>query len=1565
MDTNLKPRMRSYLIYPVQVMLFVCMTVIALAQPVANFSISPTSKLADCPPHPVQFVNQSSGATSYLWEFSVSGPNTSTLKDPQWVFYNPGQYTVKLTAYNGSQSNTMTKTYYITVYDTPQVNFTSANAIGCAPHTVNFTQQVIPGGTSATYYWVFTGGTPTSSTSPNPSVQYPAGQYTVTLKATNNHNCVSSKTLLNFVSVKPKPTVNFSGAPLTFCGTEGDVTFNPQPTGGSLPYTYLWRFYGNGVPTSNVPSPTYKYFNTPQTSYGVKLIVTDANNCKDSLLKPGYVNFIKTVAGFNSPASACVGVPVTFTNTTTPCVSTSWWDFDYPNGATSTAQSPTYTYATAGTKTIKMASSCGPCPDTITKTITIHPKPEVDFTIDPDSPCPAPIAIQFIPNASYSSYHWQFGSLPAVGMGTSTSASPIRNYTANGFDTVLLTVNDANGCTNTKLKAPAVKIFDLNVEIVPDTTYGCVPLTVHFGSKVYTIRRPSDNFIFPPHIYDYPWGVKEYYWKFGDGTDSYTKDPVKTYTDTGVFKVVLRVTTNNNCVEFDTFEIEVGLKPDASFISPDTVCFKETMIYINTADSPYIDEEIWYFHFLAQKEKISYKPWIKNVPYQYVHPLVPGPYCIGLINRHNGCPSDTFVRCIFVDSPKAYFEYKAFCHKDSLLHLQLINQSVGPTSWRWDFGDGNFSTTAWDTLYKYASPGNYVITLSTYNSRSGCRDTFRKTVAIVKPEIDFVANDTTICKNQWVHFTASVSGSTIDPLTSYFSWNIDGVFSTVLGNTFDSSFSDTGYHKITLSMSDEHGCPHTKVKDKYILVSKPYVNFAAQPSPNCVADTIFYRDNSKVPAGAMIANRAWTFNGSTSPSVSLPRQDTFAYYPTKGKYKTKLVVTDNVGCKDSLEKDVDILKPVAAFNINDTGCLGGPMTFFNNSQQYKFSYWYFGDGDTSILDQPDHEYKALGSYDVKLIVVDSVGCADTVFKPKKVNITKPFVSFTVMDSVGVCLPFIPTFTNNTTGPNLGNFTWEWDLGNGLSGAKNPATAYTDPGVYNIKLIATTPWGCKDSAKAVVRVYGYAGSIDYSPKLGCVPLEVDFTPVDLYNIPKIIWDFNDGNVLVTTNLSPVKHTYYTSGAYLPKIVLEDMNGCKSTSPGKDTIKVDEAWADFGLWPSCEYRDVHFYDSSKSLFSQITAWSWFFDTSGTSLLKDPIHKYGPPGEYPVKLIVRNANGCLDTLERNITIHGLPDIDAGADTVICLNDSAILYPTGGVSYVWTPASYLSCTNCTNPKAGPTKRFLYTVEGTDIWGCKNKDTVEVDIKTKVTAITGEGGEICNKESMILTVEGADTYKWVPADGLSSDTSATPVAAPGVTTNYLVISYEGSCIPDSDVVKVIVHPLPTIEARGAKTIIAGNTADLQAQGNLISRFLWSPSESLNCTNCSAPTAKPTQTTTYKVIGFTDKGCADSATVTITVLCDKSQVFMPNTFTPNGDGQNDVFYPRGAGLGRVESLRIYNRWGEVVYEARNFMMNDAGAGWDGTFKGKVLPPDVYVYTLFVRCDNDEIMQIKGDVSIVR
>ena len=191
-------------------------------------------------------------------------------------------------------------------------------------------------------------------------------------------------------------------------------------------------------------------------------------------------------------------------------------------------------------------------------------------------------------------------------------------------------------------------------------------------------------------------------------------------------------------------------------------------------------------------------------------------------------------------------------------------------------------------------------------------------------------------------------------------------------------------------------------------------------------------------------------------------------------------------------------------------------------------------------------------------------------------------------------------------------------------------------------------------------------------------------------------------------------------------------------------------------------------------------------------------------------------------------------------------------------------------------------------------------------------------------------------------------------------------CFRDSAFVPIRVFPYPTVDAGADKTINVGQTTDLDpVLSTDVINTQWTPTSGIFRNRLPGITVKPPQTTEYTVEVSNAGGCRARDKVTVYVLCNNANVFIPNTFSPNGNGANDVFYPRGTGVFSIKTFRIFNRWGEVVFEKANFNANDASSGWDGTFKGAKLNPDVFVYTIDIICENNTILSYKGNIALIR
>ncbi|MEI9955521.1 MAG: gliding motility-associated C-terminal domain-containing protein [Ferruginibacter sp.] len=142
-------------------------------------------------------------------------------------------------------------------------------------------------------------------------------------------------------------------------------------------------------------------------------------------------------------------------------------------------------------------------------------------------------------------------------------------------------------------------------------------------------------------------------------------------------------------------------------------------------------------------------------------------------------------------------------------------------------------------------------------------------------------------------------------------------------------------------------------------------------------------------------------------------------------------------------------------------------------------------------------------------------------------------------------------------------------------------------------------------------------------------------------------------------------------------------------------------------------------------------------------------------------------------------------------------------------------------------------------------------------------------------------------------------------------------CFKDTGYVTIKVYPVPTVEAGNDKTINVGQSVDLMPTVSAdVSSVIWTPTQSIVRNNYPGVTVQPRETTEYTVEARNAGGCKTRDRVTVFVICNGANVFVPNTFSPNGDGVNDIFYPRGTGLFSIKTLRVFNRWGEIVFGKR-------------------------------------------------
>jgi gliding motility-associated-like protein len=301
-------------------------------------------------------------------------------------------------------------------------------------------------------------------------------------------------------------------------------------------------------------------------------------------------------------------------------------------------------------------------------------------------------------------------------------------------------------------------------------------------------------------------------------------------------------------------------------------------------------------------------------------------------------------------------------------------------------------------------------------------------------------------------------------------------------------------------------------------------------------------------------------------------------------------------------------------------------------------------------------------------------------------------------------------------------------------------------------------------------------------------------------------------------------------------------------------------------------------------------------------------------------------------------------------------------GITYQWSPSTGLSCTDCPNPVATSDSSRTYSVKITSRNGCSAMDSIRVNVLPISLSLQNEniclGDSIQLFSNLIPDTLSTVTFQWSPPTNLSCTTCPNPFAKPDSTTKYYVIAQtpSGCIIKDSATVKVRTADTISISVAPSAVVEEGDSVQLTASGGF--NYTWIPPLGLSCTNCPNPIAKPDTTTTYYVTS-SEGNCkgADSVKITIIPICE--EIALPSAFTPNGDGHNDIFKLLYKGDAQLKYFRIYNRWGQEVFNS-----NDLNIGWDGTYNGKQEPVGTYVWVLDAICHNREVFE-KGNVTLIR
>jgi gliding motility-associated-like protein len=1527
-----------------------------------------------CSPLVVNFTNRTTGASSnavYTWDFGNG--NSSALTNGGAVYTEEQTYTVNLTVRDGA--NQSTKTQQVTVYKPPVVDFTVAPAKVCLGTPVTFTSNSSPGsGSIAGYTWDFGDGSTVQGYNSSQSYTYSVQQVaSVSLTATNNYGCHTTLSKANIVTIIAALTASFTADKRVLCLVSDAVQFTNNSTGpGTL--DYVWDFADGNTSTQQNPNHIFN----KKGNYSVSLKVHSSEGCTVTSTQTNPLNVANYSTSFDVPSPICLGSYVTFNSQSSPTPDNSVWSVDgtpqYNYG------SLYYTFYTIGTHTITLNNTFGTCPQSATKQISVKDLPHPGaFTADVAGKCGSPVAVNFKDATPGDvKWEWDFNYYYYNQQVQSTSQSPSFTYTADGNYEVWLRVTNADGCTNTISQYVQITRPTAYITAGPGTLSSCTTLLTNtfttVSSEPLTVTK----------------------WNFGDGGASTDASPTHTFKNTGTYTVTLNYTTVNGCTGTAIFtQYSIPATPDVS-------------VYINSGNPATCTTPATITFGTSSGSPLATTSWTLGDGSVSTNPLPTHTYTalgtyVAILNyiTQSGCKGTAYSPPIIID-PRIKLDFSMtpnpVCGNSTVSFISSTN-SPDVNTYNWDFGDGGSSYYGVaNATHAYSAAGSYTVKLYVQN-KGGCDTSITRTITVKNPfpQITGHVNTCDSTRGKVTFTQASVQATTIV-------WNFgDGSTATTPGGqtTISHVYTKTGTYSVYLTATNSQCSLVASDPNPVYVLLKQTPLLTGSPSAVCsntpVAIQISRLDENPYQtndvyygyyyAGYYFQSTQYrdgtAFQGSRSDNGYNYRWTT-TYNATLSNFQTgekdiRFILTSYVfGCQDTTNyMPLAIKGATGAFAIvADKLCYQSPVLFQDNSSSTPDNpilsrQWNFGDGQTITKNKGgavSHTYASPGSYTVSMQITDGAGCSGNV-PAQYVSVNGPMAAFSA-SGTDVHLNTTVYFYNNTNDYGNSNTTYSWDFGDGSTSTDvYPSHTYTVPGTYTVTMTASNPsLPCQSTATPVViivRNFNSHFSFNSSYVAGsCPPLLVSFTNTS-YNYIRVSWDFGDG--FTADNVNYPSHVYAKPGKYIVTLNVYAYNGIQ----GKyiDSIIINDPVVTLPPAPAETCIGNTVVLSSK--VQNASSYSWDFGDGSivASANGTAQHQYLTPGSYKATLLMQNDAGCVKdtTLQGDVKIRPNPVATiVPTDPIICLNNSVSLQAGGGSVYEWSPATGLSDNTISNPVASPKTTTDYILTVKDDIGCQNTAPLTIKVVQPGNLQVSPDATVCAGESVQLTATGETLYQWIDnTEGLSNTGIPNPVALTPTTSTYTVKGSDAwSCFVDEASVTVTVRPLPTVNAGPDVLVQAGYDATLNATGSDdVTVWKWVPERYLSCYNCASPLCTPLASTSYTVTVKNEYGCKASDTIVVAVDCKESRVRVPNAFTPNNDGVNDVFVVKGISI--IKHMVIYNRWGEKVYERNNFIAGDRPSCWDGTFKGQKCPSGSYVYFIEMECPSGGQFSRRGSFILIR
>jgi len=568
-----------------------------------------------------------------------------------------------------------------------------------------------------------------------------------------------------------------------------------------------------------------------------------------------------------------------------------------------------------------------------------------------------------------------------------------------------------------------------------------------------------------------------------------------------------------------------------------------------------------------------------------------------------------------------------------------------------------------------------------------------------------------------------------------------------------------------------------------------------------------------------------------------------------------------------------------------------------------------------------------------------------------------------------CDNFTFTFENESGSSSVSSYLWDFGVTSSTkdtSTQPTPVFTYPDTGLYQLKLKVSTAGGCVDSATAPVKVYpGFTPGFTVTGSCYQSPfIFKDNTFVKYGTVSSWSWDFGDQTTTAdTSSKSNPTYQYASPGTATVLLTVSSTKGCTDTVT--KTISINgkpDIYLPFTDTLICSIDSLPLVVQSSSATSY--SWTPAYNIINPNAANPVVY----PKDTTVYTVTVQDKGCIDSATIKVNVLDFITVTLPADTTICKTDSFRLHPTTyGLSYQWSPATGLSSTSIKYPMAAPTDNITYTITA-NLGKCQASTSQNIKVVAYPKADAGADTTICFAGTANLNGSMVGSaFTWSPAGSLTDGSTLQPTASPAGTTAYIltVMDTLGCPKPFRDTVVVTVLPRITLFAGNDTAVVVGQPLQLNAVTTDTSRltYNWAPADWLSNTAVNNPMAlisSSVDSITYTVTATNAIGCYAADNLKVIVYKTLPDIFMPNAFTPNADGRNDVIRPVLVGITSLDYFKVFNRWGQMV-----FATTQNNKGWDGSIGGIIQDPGTFVYVVQGKDYTGKTIFKKGSFVLVR